>query len=258
MPFKRRANANEDKSASDDLHCAVDRNAPSKRNMQPWPEMSDPAKDAQSDAWLLDHADCDEATLGRLLASERIWILVVNTLKDIAREHGWPLESNADLAKTVSYLAAAIGDDAISHGYRAARSFHTNFHEDEYSLDEIKAGAADAQELVVRLHDAARKVQAGALPPNGATTPEEHLRREDARHPMNVIMTALRRQGLSRIEAYESARLIQSFRSPRVPPGRLVLPRGTSAAARHHRSRWETQGWEAEGEALKLPYKSLT
>ena len=172
-------------------------------------------KHARHAARLLKHADEMAEDRDHLQASEKIWGSVAHTLKQIAEKRDWPHESNSDLTKVVGYLTAATGDNAIKEQYQRARSFHTNFYEDEYPLEDIKEGVLMAQSLVARLNAAARKVDAGARPQNGADNPTDYNLRQDT-SDINAATASLRRQGLTNIEAAEAAQVLRRVRSHRV------------------------------------------
>ena len=99
-------------------------------------------KHAKHAARLIDHADDMVEAKDRLQASEKVWGSVAHTIKQIAARHGWKHESNEDLSNTVRYLADATGDKTLHVKYGYARSFHTNFYEDEYSAGEHRAKAS--------------------------------------------------------------------------------------------------------------------
>ena len=145
--------------------------------------MATSRKHAKHAAWVLDHADDTVTARDRRQASEKIWRSVAHTVEQIAERHGWPHESKADLALTVSYLADATGDETIREKYQRARSFHTNFYEDEYSMENIKRAVPMAERLTAQLRQASQKVKDGARPPNGAKDPLEYQKLTEQGYP---------------------------------------------------------------------------
>ena len=131
-------------------------------------------KHAKHAARLLDHAGKQVTAKDRRQASEKIWRSVAHTVKQISARHGWPHKSNADLANTVAYLADSTGDETMQVKYGYARSFHTNFYEDEYSIKDIEEGVTMAKGLTAQLRQASQKVKDGARPQNGANNPLEY------------------------------------------------------------------------------------
>ena len=136
--------------------------------------MATSRKHAKHAAWVLDHADDTVTARDRRQASENIRRSVAHTVKQIAERHGWPHKSKADLSNTVSYLADATGDDTIREKYERARSFLTNFYEDEYPMENIERGVSMAKGFAAQLRQASQRVKDGARPPNGANSPLEY------------------------------------------------------------------------------------
>ena len=169
--------------------------------------MADESTHAKHAETLLNHAFDMVENQDHLQASEKIWGSVAHTLKQIAEKHGWPHESNNDLARIAGYLSAVTDNDDIRGAYGRARSFHTNFYEDEYEMEDIEKGLAAADALIQLLQDADRQLDGGALPPNRAASPNDYYARQQTTE-MNSYVNALRKQGLSSYDASAAARVV--------------------------------------------------
>ena len=132
------------------------------------------APHAHSDAGRRGNHDPELVAVTEQQASEKVWVSVAHTLKQIAEKHGWPHQYNAELSRLVDYMAAIPGNEDLTGAYRDARSLHTNFYENEYSMRSIEDGQKRAEAFVRRLREVDRQLDGGALPPNGATSPDEY------------------------------------------------------------------------------------
>ena len=116
---------------------------------------------------LLAHAEERLAAGDRLQASEKIWGAVAHAVKAIASERGWRFDRHRDLKRTVRHIAAQVGDQEINTLFRSAESFHSNFYNDTYALDEFREGVAEARRLIRLLREANAAMGPNAPPPQG-------------------------------------------------------------------------------------------
>ena len=122
-----------------------------------------------------EHAEMMVKTSQHLQASEKVWGSVAHTLKRIAEKHGWPHQHDAETARMVAYLSAIPGNEEINGEYVKVRGLHRNFYEDTYTLEQIEDVRKDAEAFIQKLQAVDRQLDEGALPPNGATSPAEHM-----------------------------------------------------------------------------------
>ena len=109
-----------------------------------------------------------------LQTSLEIWDSVAHTLEQIGEKHGWPHGNFAEFTSIVAYLKATTGNKALFDEYLIARGLYDNAHEDEFPISMVEDLCKMVEPLVEKLQKADRQVDAGALPPNGATSPSEY------------------------------------------------------------------------------------
>ncbi len=111
--------------------------------------------DFRAGAWkhLLEDGDLPQA-------SNKAWGTVAETVKAISAQHGGNIHQHRSIwqvLRQLSNLAGESGDtetrDSINNAFMVARSLHSNFYEDEASVEEITAGLRLCEELSDRLYD---------------------------------------------------------------------------------------------------------
>lgn len=123
---------------------------------------------------LLIHAREELAAGNRLQAGEKAWGAVVQPVKAIAEQRGWPHESHRDVREVVSQVALEYGFDhdqseAISQAYWIG---HENFYENKYSIESLTSMIERVEDVVPYLS------QLTATPPRPFTiTSNVQLRR---------------------------------------------------------------------------------
>ena len=92
-------------------------------------------------------------------ASNKAWGMVAETVKAVCAQHGGIIHSHGSIWLTVRELARLAemdGDiatrDLINNGFRAARSLHFNYYEDEETYGEVASGIALCEQLSQRLY----------------------------------------------------------------------------------------------------------
>ena len=92
-------------------------------------------------------------------ASQKAWGMMAETVKAVCAHHGGIIHSHGSIWRTVrelTQLVEAAGDTEsrtlINNGFRAARSLHSNFYEDEDSYAEIADGILLCEQASARLY----------------------------------------------------------------------------------------------------------
>ena len=140
----------------------------------PPPGVQSTADRLQISSSLLVHAREELANGHRLQAGEKAWGAVVQPIKAIAEQRGWPHESHRDVREVISQVALEYGFDhdqseAISQAYWVG---HENFYENKYSIESLTS-------MIERVEDIAPYLnQLTAAPPRPFTiTSNVQLRR---------------------------------------------------------------------------------
>ena len=114
-------------------------------------------------------------------ASGKIWDAIAQAFREIAERHGWPNESARDLGRISGYLASVSGDEEVNAAFETAYAFRGNLYEPHYQFDQVEDGLRRAAEAVGHVRKAGAQVDAGALAPDGSTSPEDYYARDYAR-----------------------------------------------------------------------------
>jgi hypothetical protein len=90
---------------------------------------------------LIIHAREELAAGNRLQAGEKAWGAVVQPMKAIAEQRGWPHQSHRDIREVTSQVALEYGFDhdqslAVADAYRVG---HENFYENQRSVEVLAA-----------------------------------------------------------------------------------------------------------------------
>ncbi len=92
-------------------------------------------------------------------ASNKAWGMVAETIKAVSARHGGTIHTHRGIWTVLRELSELVGhsDDIktqawIDNAFRAARSLHTNFYEDEETESEVRAGIELCEELSDRLY----------------------------------------------------------------------------------------------------------
>ena len=114
---------------------------------------------------LLIHAREELAAGNRLQAGEKAWGAVVQPMKAIAEQRGWPHKSHQEVREVARQVALEYGldDDQKEALYDAYRVGHENFHEDYRGVEELA-------EMISRVAEVAPVlIQLTATPPRPFT-----------------------------------------------------------------------------------------
>ena len=124
------------------------------------PELPEPGVQSREDRCqisqrLLIHAREELAAGSRLQAGEKAWGAVVQPMKAIAEQRGWPHKSHQDVREVASQVAMEYGFDtdqcdALSEAYWIG---HQNFYENYHSAAELAAMIDKVEELAPYLND---------------------------------------------------------------------------------------------------------
>ena len=123
---------------------------------------------------LITHAREELAVGSRLQAGEKAWGAVVQPMKAIAEQRGWPHQSHRDVREVLSQVALEYGFDydqieAMSQAYWIG---HENFYENKYSTESLTAMIDRVEDVVPYL------IELTAAPPRPFTiTSNVQLRR---------------------------------------------------------------------------------
>ena len=106
------------------------------------------AQDFRASAWEhLDKGDLPQA-------SNKAWGLVAETVKAISTYHGGIIHNHRAIWQVIHGLARLVGDAGddptrnwIINSFHVARGLHSNFYEDRYSEDDVRAGLILCEEL---------------------------------------------------------------------------------------------------------------
>ncbi len=131
----------------------------------PPPGVQSTADRLQISSSLLVHAREELANGHRLQAGEKAWGAVVQPIKAIAEQRGWPHESHRDVREVISQVALEYGfdhdqSDAISQAYWIG---HENFYENKYSTESLTSMIERVEDIVPYLN------QLTAAPPRPFT-----------------------------------------------------------------------------------------
>lgn len=104
---------------------------------------------------LLIHAREELAASSRLQAGEKAWGAVVQPMKAIAEQRGWPHESHRDVREVVSQVALEYGFDhdqseAVSQAYFIG---HENFYENKYSIESLTSMIERVEDVLPYLNE---------------------------------------------------------------------------------------------------------
>ena len=99
---------------------------------------------------LLIHAREELAAGNRLQAGEKAWGAVVQPMKAIAEQRGWPHKSHQDVREVARQVALEYGldDDQKESLYDAYRVGHENFYENYRGIEELA-------EMITRVEEVA-------------------------------------------------------------------------------------------------------
>ena len=93
-------------------------------------------------------------------ASNKAWGLVAETVKAISAQHGGIIHAHRSIWQVVHELARLVGDagdeatrDWITNSFHVARGLHSNFYEDKYPENDVRAGLRLCEELSRRLYE---------------------------------------------------------------------------------------------------------
>ena len=123
---------------------------------------------------LIIHAREELAAGNRLQAGEKAWGAVVQPLKAIAEQRGWPHESHREVREVASQVVFEYDIDqdqveALSDAYRVG---HENFYENQRSVEALAAMIERVEDLVPTL------IELTTMPPRPFTiTSNVQLRR---------------------------------------------------------------------------------
>ena len=140
----------------------------------PPPGVQSTADRLQISSRLLVHAREELVNGHRLQAGEKAWGAVVQPIKAIAEQRGWPHQSHRDVYEVASQVVLEYGFDtdqarALTDAYRVG---HENFYENQYNVEELAGMIERVEDLVPYLH------QLTAAPPRPFTiTSNVQLRR---------------------------------------------------------------------------------
>ena len=114
---------------------------------------------------LIIHAREELAAGNRLQAGEKAWGAVVQPMKAIAEQRGWPHQSHRDVREVARQVATEYAFtidqyDALSDAYRVG---HENFYENQYNVEELAEMIDGVEGLVPDL------IQLTATPPRPFT-----------------------------------------------------------------------------------------
>ena len=143
------------------------------------PDLPPPGVQSTSDrlqisSSLLVHAREELANGHRLQAGEKAWGAVVQPIKAIAEQRGWPHQSHRDVMEVARQVALEYGFDhdqseALTNAYRVG---HENFYENQYNVETLTSMIERVEDLAPYLH------QLTATPPRPFTiTSNVQLRR---------------------------------------------------------------------------------
>ena len=93
-------------------------------------------------------------------ASNKAWGMVAETVKAVSSQHGGTIHQHRSIwqvLRQLSNLAGESGDtetrESINNAFMVARSLHSNFYEDEASVEEVTDGLRLCEELSNRLYE---------------------------------------------------------------------------------------------------------
>ena len=93
-------------------------------------------------------------------ASNRAWGMVAETVKAISTYHGGIIHNHRAIWQVIHGLARLVGDAGddqtrnwIINSFHVARGLHSNFYEDRYSEDDVRAGLILCEEFSERLYE---------------------------------------------------------------------------------------------------------
>ena len=120
----------------------------------PPPGVQSTADRLQISSRLLIHAREELAKGYRLQAGEKAWGAVVQPIKAIAEQRGWPHQSHRDVYEVASQVILEYGFDtdqahALTNAYRVG---HENFYENQYNVEELAGMIERVEDLVPYLH----------------------------------------------------------------------------------------------------------
>ena len=124
------------------------------------PELPEPGVQSTEDRCqisrqLLIHAREELAAGSRLQAGEKAWGAVVQPMKAIAEQRGWPHKSHLDVHEVARQIALEYGFDGEQYEalYEAYWVGHENFYENYHHVEELAAMIDKVEELVPYLID---------------------------------------------------------------------------------------------------------
>ena len=99
---------------------------------------------------LLIHAREELAAGSRLQAGEKAWGAVVQPMKAIAEQRGWPHKSHQDVREVARQVALEYGldDEQKESLYDAYRVGHENFYENYHTVEELAEMVDRVEEVV--------------------------------------------------------------------------------------------------------------
>ena len=120
----------------------------------PPPGVQSTADRLQISSSLLVHAREELANGQRLQAGEKAWGAVVQPIKAIAEQRGWPHQSHRDVFEVANQVVLEYGFDAdqvraLTDAYRVG---HENFYENQYNVEELAGMIERVEDLVPYLH----------------------------------------------------------------------------------------------------------
>lgn len=86
-------------------------------------------------------------------ASELLWGSVAEALQAVAASRGKRLTNHRSLHWFVGVLSKELGDEGMVTAFYSAEALHSNFHEVEYSTEDVARAVQPIRKLVARLLD---------------------------------------------------------------------------------------------------------
>ena len=86
---------------------------------------------------LISHAEEKLAEGDRIQASEKAWGAIAHYFKHIAAQRGWRYVTHADAFRVSDRIAAELGDLRVQTMFSIANGMHSNFYQDQKSLNHI-------------------------------------------------------------------------------------------------------------------------
>ena len=92
--------------------------------------------------------------------SNKAWGLVAETVKAVSAQHGGIIHQHRSIWQVMRELSGLVGESGdtgtrrwLNNSFNTARILHSNFYEDEQSVDEVTDGLELCEELSDRLYE---------------------------------------------------------------------------------------------------------